>query len=292
MGKLYRATLASLLCLPWLPALASFPGLIAGEEPGHTPVASAVHACHRQERSLTYHGSPATVYASPNQWAEVVFPEILVGELVENRQGIEVRRPPNFRDRAYIQVSDGAYFGSVFVHGISGSTFHLRVLAREGCADSTVRIVTYAEDVSQKDAAPASTSTSTQQRTLMETMLAGEQPPRGFHKDHLEGSPYERLVFRQGPISFYVKEVWQGRRQTGTILLVENDGRTPYRVAIEAINYASPELRQLFGRVREVAMLPSDLTLGPAPAFAADIYNPRHRGMILIVSEKEAHGRR
>jgi hypothetical protein len=236
---------------------------------------------------VTYFGDPLRIYASASQWAEVVFPEPLVGDLIETPEGIQLRLPPNFRDRAYFQVSTDDYAGSVFLHGASGATYHLHVLARPACADATVTLIAQMTD--EGDDVPASesnTSASGSGRQLMEIMLRGDKPPRNFHKEYLRGSTHERLVFRQGPISFYIKEVWRGRRQAGIIMLAENDGRTPFRVAIEAINYQSPEINRLFGKVKEIAMLPPDLQLGPAPQFAADIYNPQHQGLIFIVSER------
>lgn len=258
------------------------------------PNLEAEAGCVRKARTITYHGSPANVFASPDQWAELVFPQTLVGELIEQRDGIEVRRPPNFRDRAFVQVTDPTYLGTVFFHDIQGNTYHLRILARRGCADSSVTITRMDEPASsdsspgQADEGGSASGTQSARRNLLEAMISGGEPPRGYHKEHLTGPMHDRMVFRQGPVSFYVKEMWVGRRETGTILFVENDGRTPYRVAIEAINYQSPEVRRLLGRVREVSMLPTDLRLGPTPEYAADIYHPTHQGLIFIISEREA----
>jgi hypothetical protein len=250
--------------------------------------ASVQASCDRKAREVDYFGDPVTVYVSAQQWSEVVFPELIVGDLAENREELELRRPQTFLDRIYLQSSSETYVGSVFVHGQSGTTYHLRVLARTGCADSTIKLVTYDEEAANalRVAAGEPSESTTRQFKLTE-MLQRNEVPRGFHRNVIEGSERERLIYRQGPVDLFIKEIWEGRQTTGMIIHAVNNGRTPYRVAIENIDYANPKIKAVFGEVREVSMLPIDMRLGPKPEYAADLYQTTNQGLIFIVSKRE-----
>lgn len=248
--------------------------------------------CERKARTVEYYGEPITVYVSDGQWSEMVFPEQLVGNLAENKEELEIRRPPNFLDRIYLQSSSDTYVGSVFVHGLSGETYHLRVLSRAGCADSTIKVVTYNEDEAEaQQIAEGKPSQSTSSKYKLTEMMQRNELPRGFHRNVPQSTERDRLIYRQGPVDFYLKEVWEGRKTTGLILHVVNNGRTPYRVAIENIDYANPKVKEALGDVREVSMLPIDMTLGPKPEYAADLYHVTNQGLVFVVSTKERKSR-
>jgi hypothetical protein len=106
----------------------------------HGPLIAA--DCERQAREIYYSGSPETVYVATDQWTEVVFPEPLAGRLVEQREGLTVRTVPTFFDRFYLQAKDPVYVSTMFVHGRAGTSYQLKILGREGCADSTVTVRT------------------------------------------------------------------------------------------------------------------------------------------------------
>jgi hypothetical protein len=256
-------------------------------------------SCDRTQRTQTYYGEAIKVYASEEQWAEVVIPERIIGRLIETPENITYKVTPTFSDRFYVQTQGESYYGTIFIHGESGSTYHIKVLSRLGCADSTVTIKKSHDDdisddgnLSQSTRSNSSKSDKSNPPKLINIMMSGGEPPRGYRKVIPNGGEKEQLVYRQGSISFYLRETWVGRKQNGLILEAINEGRTPFRVAIEAINFTSAEVRKALGRPREASMMPSDMRLGPAPEYAVDLYKPTNKGLIFIVTRAEGnHGR-
>ena len=88
------------------------------------------------------------------------------------------------------------------------------------------------------------------------------------------------------PVDRQLHQQFIGERYIGTILEVENTGRSAIRVDIQNINYSDPTIIQTFGRVREITMNPFDFTLGPSPEYVSDLYSSTSRGYIYIVSQK------
>ena len=108
-----------------------------------------------------------------------------------------------------------------------------------------------------------------------------------YEQRDFSGPKDSRKVFEQGSIKAYMHQQFIGQRYVGTILEVENQGRSAIRMDIQNINYTDPTILQTFGRVREITMNPFDFTLGPSPEYVSDIYGSTHRGYIYIVSEKD-----
>ncbi len=251
---------------------------------------TAYAACDNGLREVYFSDKPKRIYVG-DIWTEVVFPEPIIGRLKQNPEGLDDNKITPFSDRLYFKTSEKTYHGIVFVHGKSGRTYTLKLLARINCPDTIVKAINDLDDVTPDN---KEASTKKERRKLMEFMMLGTsngKPPEGVRIERPKGTKKARLVFRQGSVSFYIEEVWHGRTTVGTILLAENYGRTPYHVAIQSINFSSPALKRAFGRVKEISMVPYDGRLSPAPEFAIDHRSSKHQGLIYIVSKRQRYRR-
>lgn len=240
--------------------------------------------CDRSPRSKYFTGQPITIYVSPGQRAAVVFPETgLAGADPEHPRDLIVDRSPT-PNKLPITVNDPHYSGLLSVDGMSGTTYQLKLLARPECADSLVTIKQQ-ELVNKAELARDSKG---RLKGLMWYLLKGETP-NGYRKvEYNNYDPSDLLVFKQGSVEFYLQQQVIGPRFVGTVYKIINRGRTPFRVAIENINYSDARVKEALGIARKIAMLPSDRILGPAPEFISEVYANSHRGILFIVSEKEA----
>lgn len=242
-------------------------------------------ACDRVQRTVEFTGKPVVIYSDPDSWPEVVFPEKIAGRLKETPDGLKDRFAP-FSDRIYLKTTNPMYSGYMFVHGQSGKTYTLKILARKGCPDSSVHISKpFIEDEQSPntEARPSKLPNG-----LFERLVRGtpKDKPSGYTEINFNNTLESKLVFRQGPVEFYIQKVWRGRKYSGTVLMAINQGRTPYYIALEAIDFSSPEVRKAIGKVRKIGMQPIDRRLGAAPEYAVDHFNPQNKGLIYIVSER------
>jgi hypothetical protein len=239
--------------------------------------------CAREPRDVFYDGTPETVYVSPGQRAAVVFPESrLPGAHPEVPEGLTVNVTPT-PNKITITVDNAVYTGLLSIDGGSGKTYILRLLAREGCADSLVTL----KHMEEGDTTKLARDSNGKLRGLMWYLIKGETP-EGYRKvQHSKLTDEQRVIMRQGSVEFRLEQELVGPRFIGTTYTVINKGRTPFRIAIENIDYSDPRVKETLGYVRKVAMLPTDRRLGPAPEFVSDIYADSHRGLLFIVSEKQ-----
>lgn len=249
---------------------------------GQTALAST---CDREQRQASFSGKPIEIRVAPQQFTEVVFPETLAAVLPEKVEGLRYHENA-FPDRLFFTVEEADYRGIVILQGVSGDTYHLR-LAGGTCGDLTVH-VTSGANVAPSAPPPAAQK---QGKKLIDYMLLGETPP-AYARDKIDTPLPSRLVMQQGSVKFYLSEIYKGLHYNGLVLMAVNEGRTPYRVALEAIDFATPELREVLGRVTEITMFPYDFRLGPAPEFAADAAHPSHQGLVFIVAEAQRRVRR
>lgn len=246
--------------------------------------AIAADDCDRTPRKLEYTNKIKNIYVSPGQWAEIEFPENLFGMQPEKTEGFVHRSSPA-KNKLRVSTTSSSYSSNLIVHADNGETFLVRLVARKGCADSLVSVV-YPEIQDLSKSSKQNNSRTGKKKSLMEYMLR-EETPSGYRKIEAKGTREDRLVFSDGSLRFYVLEYIAGPRFVGTILLVENTGRTAYRVDLEGIDYSSKELRDTFGRIREITMYPFSLRLGPSPEHISDVYAASHEGLIYIVSERD-----
>lgn len=240
-------------------------------------------ACERNPRTHIYDDKPVTVYVSPNQRADVIFPEeFLRGAYPENREGLIVDRS-SIPNKIPFRVTSPMYSGNVTVDGGSGKTYHLRLAARPDCADSEVKI----EKAPITDHSKLVTDSKGRPKGLMWYLFNDKLPSGYVEKDFKHYSESDLEVMRAGSVSMYLRKQMVGKRFVGTTYEVVNRGRTSFRFAIEQLDYSSPKIRESLGIVREVGMLPMDRILGPAPEFVSEIYSASHRGLIFVVSEKQ-----
>ena len=262
-----------------------------------TASAGFEQGCEREPSVLHYDGHVQNIYASPadgpseRNLVELVFPESLTGVVAERPSGLHIDEVPTpdfataLDDRVFISIDDDTYIGGVYFHTRDGESYYLRILARPGCGNTTVRVVN--ARANDDDAALGSGEPLTRDRGglgLIEKMYLGELP-RGYRRSVVRGPKSDRLVFRQGPISWYLEETWEGRDDTGYILRVINEGRSAFQIALEQIDVDNRIVRERFGRLREATMLPNDRRLGPAPEYAVDEMHPDHEGLIFLVAE-------
>lgn len=246
--------------------------------------ALALEACNRSPRSVTYTESPIKVYISDDtQRAEVSFPEThLEGIYVEVTEGMNfyITRLAN---KLAFMAEDPQYTGLVTIHGASGKTYLLQLVTRSGCADSQVSI----ENGPTAEQVQVQYDRNGNAKGLMHYLFDGELPSGYREADFSHLSREDRLVFTQGSVEFVLQSQFIGPRYIGTTYEVTNKGRVATKVAIDQIDYSNPAVRETLGRARQVAMLPSSRTLGPAPEFLTEVYADSHRGLLFIVSEKQ-----
>ena len=238
--------------------------------------------CERQERTAVFAQRPVPVAIAPNEWTEVVFPEAVIGFLPERPEGLKSfgQEFGVSAERMFFTAEDGMYRGLALVHGRSGRTYHVEFIGRPSCADLTVR----GEIAQIRTPKAPSEAEKSAGRKLLEYMVLGEEPP-SYTRKKLDTALPDRLVLRQGSVKFYLSEIWEGRNYTGLVLLAVNEGRVPFRVALEAIDFSSPELKSVMGRVAELTMWPYNWRLEPAPEFAADSVHARNQGLLFVVAE-------
>lgn len=251
----------------------------------------SIPECSRAPRDANFENSPVNIYLSQDQVTEVAFPEsTLEGVNPEHPEGLVLSRT-RIPSKLTFSTKIDTYHGLVTVHGTSGRTYLMRLLARPGCADSFVKMV-------KPEAQPAQHSMNVSRaphnrpKGLIDYLIDNPSEgdiPAPYSLQNFSGTKKSRLVFEQGSVKAYMYQQWTGPKYVGTILEVENTGRTAIRVDIQNIDYSSPTIVQTFGRVREITMNPYDFTLGPAPEYVSDIYGATNRGLIYIVSEKEVN---
>lgn len=256
--------------------------------------ALAWSACDRTDRIAVYQGRAVPVYAADDQYAEVKFPEALRGLLPEQPGGISINQAA-FPDRIFIRTEEdgSSYNAQVLVQSASGASYRLQVIER-ACADGTVSVVDESPALAQQQDIPDDSGREPGQQRLIKYMVRGATPS-GYQIEQAEGSPQQRLVLEQGSVAFYLEETWRGAGDMGVVLLAVNRGRTPFRVAIDNIEFGSRELTEQFGHVREISMMPTDFRLDPAPEFAADAAQAQNKGLVYIVSNRNRrtlHGTR
>lgn len=241
-------------------------------------------ACERQTRTIVFGSHPAQITLAPKEFTQVVFPEPVIGFLPEKPEGLRSfgQDMGVSAERMFFTLTDEKYEGLALVHGKSGRTYHLSIVGRPSCADLTVN----GEIATPKTHKPPSAVELSSGRKLLEYMAMGQEPD-SYTRRKVPGTLPERLVFRQGSVSFFLSEVWEGQNYTGVVLLAVNKGRVPYRVGIEQIDFASPELREVLGRVTEVSMWPYDFRLAPSPEFAADAVHAQNQGLVFVVAENK-----
>lgn len=257
-------------------ALVTFAALLASIQ---------VDACNRSPRPVEYLDSPVQVYVSQGQWAEVSFPENSLEAInFENGKNLKWSKT-KLENKLMFSTSSDEYHGFFIVHGQSGKSYLLNLVSKPGCSDSIVNLTNRAEKTE------AATSTSTgkvaKKKSLIQYMIH-DDVPSGYRKIAAEGGWPQRLVMETGSVKWYLKEQLVGSRYIGTTLEVINEGRTPFRVDIQNIDYSSPAFKEAFGKVVEVTMNPFNFRLGPSPEYISEVYANTHRGYVYIVSAKEA----
>ena len=243
---------------------------------------SAQVGCEREPRRVVYDDKPVTVYVTPGQRADVLFPEQrLKGFYPENRKSL-VANPSPIRYKLSFSTTDPLYSGNVVVDGASGKTYHVNLVARADCADSEVAI----ENLPIQNPSHLATDKHGRPKGLM-WYLWNDKTPSGYRLKEFDSYSNEDLmVMRQGSVDMYLREQVVGGKYVGTTYEVINRGRTSFRFAIENLDYSSATVRETLGVVREVSMNPIDRVLGPAPEYVSDLYSAPHRGLVFVVSEK------
>lgn len=251
--------------------------------------AIAAQECNRAPRDANFEKAPVTIYLSPDQVTEVAFPEAtLEGANPENPDNLVFNRT-TIPSKLSFSTTSSIYHGLLTVHGTSGRTYLLKFLARQGCADSFVKLVKPVERANAATTARSSSGAGGIKKGLIDYLIdhpKAEDLPVYYEQRSFTGSRPDRMVFEQGSVKAYMHQQFIGERYVGTILEVENTGRSAIRVDIQNINYSDPAIIQAFGRVREITMNPFDFTLGPSPEYVSDLYSNTSRGYIYIVSQK------
>lgn len=246
--------------------------------------------CDRTPRTVVLNDdTPVVVYVDGQKKSALVFPE-------DKLLGAEPEYPEGFRlyksripYRFTVTAEDPNYDGLLTVEGDSGSSYYLRLIARNGCPDSQVTLMepqvpTLANMV---DGRMTVSGQHNQARKSLTWHLWKNELPIGYSvKNFEEYTDEELLVFKQGSLEIYLRKQVVSERLVGSTYEVVNRGRVSSTLAIEQINYSGSSVLESLGRVREISMNPMSRTLGPAPEFVSEVYTDSHRGLLFVVSEK------
>lgn len=239
--------------------------------------------CNRSPRSVVYENSPVEVFISNDtQRAEVIFPETyLEGINIEVKDGVEFFPTPINNKLAFHSL-DPMYTGLATIDGPSKQSYIIKLVTRPGCADSQVTIT----NEGPIDKSRLSKDSRGRIKGLINYLYSGKTP-NGYRKnDFAKLTRDQRVVFRQGSVEFILQSQVVGPTYVGTTYEVVNNGRTPFKVAIDQIDYSNKNVQASLGIARQAAMLPSSRVLGPSPEFISEVYGASHRGLLFIVSEK------
>jgi hypothetical protein len=250
--------------------------------------------CDRNPRVVESDGSIIDIAVYPEQQVLVSFPEEYLLDLHRERPESLRVLTTQVPFKLQFETEDPAYRGIVKVNGASGTTYTLSLGSRFQCADTVVSIEkpisapaagTPSAPQSPISAGAAPYGSKDKPASLIEYLIRGVVPS-GYRRWVAPGAPKEREVFHQGSVNFYLVEQFIGSRFVGTTLEVVNNGRTPYRVAFNQIDFKDPAVRKVLGEVYEITMLPGDGRLQPAPEFVSGSFGSPNRGLLFIVSEK------
>jgi hypothetical protein len=245
--------------------------------------AYADEECNRSPRSVVYENSPVEVFISNDtQRAEVIFPEsYLEGINVEVQDGVEFFPTP-INNKLAFRSTTPIYTGLVTVDGQSKQSYLVKLISRPGCADSQVTI----SNGGPVDRSRLTKDSSGRVKGLMNYLYSGKVPTGYRKNDFAKLTRDQRIVFRQGSVEFILQSQVVGPTYVGTTYEIINKGRTPFKVAIDQIDYSNKDVQSSIGIARQAAMLPSSRILGPSPEFISEVYGDSHRGLLFIVSEK------
>lgn len=248
-----------------------------------TTTVYAEEECNRSPRSVVYENSPVEVFISNDtQRAEVNFPEgYLEGINIEVQEGVAFYPTP-IPNKLAFQSKDPMYTGLVTIHGESKQSYLLKLISRPGCADSQVTIT----NEGPVDRSRLAKDSNGRVKGLMNYLYSGKVPNGYRRNDFKKLTRDQRVVFRQGSVEFILQSQVVGPTYVGTTYEIVNNGRTPFKVAIDQIDYSNKDVQASIGIARQAAMLPSSRTLGPSPEFISEVYGDSHRGLLFIVSEK------
>ena len=281
LGRLWAAAFGALVATSAsAQSLPTPPGGSFSEEGERLDPSELSGSCDPQKRTARYRGKAIPIHLSSG-WVEVVVPEAIQGLMVNDPGGVQVRESDAFSDRFFLKSEQDSYQSLAHVHGQSGETYLLDLATRHGCPDASVRVRPGVEAPEGGGSAPV------EDESLMVKMLRGEPVSGRYTREQVSGSPKDRLVFRQGPVHFYLAEVYRSPNEAGFVLEVVNRGRSGFRVNIEGMDFADERLTEQFGDIREVAMLPTTRRLAPSPAYTSGAIQAPHRGLVYIYSHTD-----
>jgi len=253
--------------------------------------------CTRNPRIAYNTGKLIDVYLSKNQNTEISFPESeITGLRPEKIEGLVYHydlKNKRLANKINFSISQEDYQSIVPVHGISGETYLLNVSAKNNCADSYVSIK---KQTSETRKSPLTLKTNKKiKKTLMEYLLSEnpEDTPPGYSlkkyrkRNETAEDLNGRKVFEMGSIAMYLEYQLIGPKLTGTTLLIENTGRTAFKLDIQSIDYSSKEIIEAFGRVTEITMEPATFVLQQSPEYVEEIYAGGNMGYLHIVSRRD-----
>lgn len=251
------------------------------------PAMAAHPVCERAPRTLDPHASPHRVAIDKGQWTELRMIAPIQGLEADQPDALDITLPgfpdgaapiPTLADRVLVRLRDDAddmHTSMLTVHDQKGQSYFFHLIQRPGCADLSVRFPPGLPEALPKRADGA------KGRTLIHYMLVGEIAP-GYQVEPIRGPATDRLVFQDGPVDFYLEQVWHGKAYTGYVLRVVNTSRIPYHVALQSMDFNAPGMIDRFGQITGISMRPYDFRLGPAPEFAVDAMHPTHQGTVFI----------
>lgn len=239
--------------------------------------------CDRNPRNEVYRGDPIPVFVSVGQRTEIEIEDpYWEGAHRHNPNGLNILKTVK-ENKLPLHITEPNYSGLLSIEGSSGTTYFVDLQYKEGCADTLVSL-----SPKPPEAEPNQTSRTYNNKPIKPLMwyLFNGKVPEGYRLVTYDGlEDNERIIFKQGSVNFQLEQQYVGDKYTGTVFSVINTGRLAFRVNLENMQ-AGPELTKVWGRFRQIGMLPISRRLSPAPEFISETFSDSHRGLVFLVTEK------
>jgi len=257
-------------------------------------IASNSHSgCKREPRSIEWEGQTVDVHIpmSPDI-TRILLPEKdIKGFQASVTEGILYDRPNRTRipNQLTLSTTDENYEGMIMIDGESGDTYTLNLIAKPTDCDSQVKLTKKSagsEDRVNNSYSNRTSSTGETKRSLIYYMY-NKILPRGFRKLEFQGPLEDRYVMSKGSVNFYAEYQYTSRNLIGTAFKIINHGRDAFHVDLSSVDYKDNQIKQAFGDVSMIGMVPFDFIIGPKPEKVSDLYSgPKNYGYIFVVSKK------
>lgn len=193
-----------------------------------------------------------------------------------------------FNNHLVIKASNENYRSKIVVFGYAQKI--VLDVSTDKCGDTMVTLHKADPKKKQIQAKNQGSVYPDKQYRYLATYVAFEgKAPAGYRYFPVNLPEKERLVMRQGSVSFYIKHQWIGPKYICSVFEAVNNGRTTEVIQPQLIDYSKKEIKEAFGEVHHVGVLPINRELAPKPRRASINHTNMfsNRGLLYVVSERK-----